>query len=146
MHLARQLKGIFQRTGNLFPASLQLTFWSSKIILAQAAITKYCGFSGLNNRLFLTVLETGSLRSRSWLHGFSVRAVFLAFRPLPFVQREKELWLLPLLQFSSVAQSWPTLFDPMDCMHTRLPCPYEEANPTMGRASRSWPHVNLTPS
>ena len=121
MHLARQLKGIFQRTGNLFPASLQLTFWSSKIILAQAAITKYCGFSGLNNRLFLTVLETGSLRSRSWLHRFLVRAVFLAFRPLPFVQREKELWLLPLLQFSSVAQSWPTLFDPMDCSTPGFP-------------------------
>ena len=48
------------------------------------------------------------------MHGFSVRAVFLACRPLPSVQRDKELWLLPLLQFSSVAQSWPTLCDPHD--------------------------------
>ena len=54
MHLARQLKGIFRRTGNLFPDSLQLTFWSSKFILTQAAITKYCGLSGLNNRLFIS--------------------------------------------------------------------------------------------
>ena len=52
--LGKTIKRYISENWKSFPDSLQLTFLSSKFMLAQAYITKYCGLSGLNDRLFIS--------------------------------------------------------------------------------------------
>ena len=102
-------------------------------------MTKYHWLGSLNNsRLFLRVLETGSPRSRCWKIWFRVRILFLASWRLPSYVAEREsssvsssskgtgpimgappsrfhLNLKKRKKENEVAQSCPTLCDPMDC-------------------------------
>ena len=64
--------------------------------------------------------------------------------PFPLEGRQE---VLIIVQFSSVTQLCPTLWDPMDCSTARLPCP----SPTPGAysnscSSRHWCHPTISSS